>query len=175
VSTATGNVTPNFCVKALHGRPLHIHGDGPAVKILAAMFLVEFLPNWQVIAAASPTGPTVNQHAFAPGKSASDTAPPSRRGDAEVRGKLADAGGGVTGHNVPSLEREAYRTPVPLKWVLKRAPAPAPPPLTQSHHLFEQNFLDQGATFLEQATTASFAGIPLTAIWASRSKSEAAT
>src|SRR5262245_29626974 len=29
------------------------------------MFLVEFLPDWQIIAAASPTGPAVDEHALA--------------------------------------------------------------------------------------------------------------
>ena len=52
-------------VRPHHLRPLNINGDGQHLEILSAMFLVKSLPNWQIVAAPSPTCPTFNEHALA--------------------------------------------------------------------------------------------------------------
>jgi hypothetical protein len=50
-----------FDVRLDHRGTLDIHGNRKNLEIWPAMFLIKRLPNWQVIAAPSPTTPALNQ------------------------------------------------------------------------------------------------------------------
>jgi hypothetical protein len=58
------------------------------------MLFVEFLPNWQIIAAPSPACPAFNQHALA-AKVGQRHGAAFQFGKTEVRGKLADTRGRI--------------------------------------------------------------------------------
>jgi len=70
---------------------LHVHSDGEEREVVGAMAREEFLPDRQVVTAASPTGPAIDEHALTAqfvqrhGRAVECSEPQVRRDGADAR------------------------------------------------------------------------------------------
>jgi len=94
-----------------HSRSLDVHRDGEQLEIFPAIPFVEFLPDWQIIPAASPARPAIDQDAFA-AKIRQGHGTAVEFGEAKIRRELADPRDARAGRAGRGPEREAHSLPI---------------------------------------------------------------